>query len=86
MCSKMCPNKENLLKDIMEIDFFLYDLSLYLDTHPNDRRALLIFNDYVNRAYVMKQNYEKAYGPLVSFRETNGIEWMWIDNPWPWEY
>ena len=70
----------------MAIDFFLYDLALYLDTHPNDRRALLIFNDYVNKAYAMKRNYEMAYGPLELARETNGVEWKWIDNPWPWEY
>jgi len=76
----MCPVRQNLLREIMEIDFFLDDLALYLDTHPNDRRALLIFNDYVNRVYAMKQNYERVYGPLISSRETNGIEWKWIEN------
>ena len=34
----------------------------------------------------MKENYERAYGPLKQATETNGIEWAWVDGPWPWEY
>jgi len=82
----MCPNRQNLLREIMAIDFFLYDLALYLDTHPTDRRALLTYNDYLKKAKAMCENYERAYGPLKQARETNGIEWAWIDSPWPWEY
>ena len=70
----------------MAIDFFLYDLALYLDTHPCDRRALLTYNDYLKKEKAMSENYERAYGPLKQERETNGIEWAWIDSPWPWEY
>ena len=33
-------DKENLLKNIMSLDFSINDLSLYLDTHPDDRNAL----------------------------------------------
>ncbi|MBP5427262.1 MAG: spore coat protein CotJB [Clostridiales bacterium] len=82
----MCPDRQNLLKEIMAIDFFLYDLALYLDTHSGDRRALLTFNDYLKRVNAMKENYERAYGPLTYDRRTNGINWQWIDCPWPWEY
>lgn len=82
----MCPSRQNLLREIMAVDFFLDDLALYLDTHPMDRRALLTYNDYLKRAKAMRENYERAYGPLTHERETNGIEWTWIDCPWPWEY
>ena len=82
----MCPNRQNLLREIMAIDFFLYDLGLYLDTHPNDRRALLTFNDYLKKAKAMKENYERAYGPLTHNRMTNGLEWQWVNGTWPWEY
>ena len=33
-------DKETLLKNIMSLDFSINDLSLYLDTHPDDRNAL----------------------------------------------
>ena len=82
----MCPSRQNLLREIMAIDFFLDDLALYLDTHPCDRRALLTYNDYLKRAKAMRENYERAYGPMQHARETNGIQWEWIDSPWPWEY
>lgn len=82
----MCPIRQNMLQELMEVDFFLYDLSLYLDTHPTDRRALLTFNDYLKRAKVLRENYERAYGPLTHATMTNGLEWQWVEGAWPWEY
>ena len=36
---------EELMRAIMEADFFAVDLKLYLDTHPNDKRALEMFRE-----------------------------------------
>ena len=82
----MYPARQNLLREIMEVDFFLCDLALYLDTHPTDRRALLTFNDYLKREKVLKENYERAYGPLKQKTMTNGLQWQWVEGAWPWEY
>ena len=82
----MCPVRQNLLRELMEVDFFLCDLELYLDTHPCDRRALLTFNDYLKRKNVLKENYERAYGPLTHMEMTNGMDWQWVEGRWPWEY
>ncbi len=38
--------KEQLLRDIGMADFVLTELTLFLDTHPQDRRALEYFNHY----------------------------------------
>ena len=79
----MCPDRQNLLKEIMAIDFFLYDLALYLDTHPNDRRALCLHNNYAKELKDLKDKYQKVYGPLTLDYPCN--KWRWIEEPWPWE-
>ena len=39
-----------LLHEIMAVDFKLYDLQLYLDTHPFDEDALCMYQNLVNDA------------------------------------
>lgn len=75
-----------MLKEIMMIDFALVELNLFLDTHPNDRRALADYNRYGAMSRKLKQEYQRCYGPLTA----NGAfpaeyPWRWIYDPWPWE-
>jgi hypothetical protein len=41
--------RRELLDQIRAIEFMTVDLNLYLDTHPNDRRALNEYNYYVRQ-------------------------------------
>ena len=50
----MMHEKQMLLKAIQKYDFALYDLNLYLDTHPHSKEALQLFQKYK----MMKQNTE----------------------------
>ncbi|HOJ10076.1 MAG TPA: spore coat protein CotJB [Clostridiales bacterium] len=79
-------NKQSLLKKIMELDFVAVDLQLYLNTHPCDKEALCKFNTIVNQAHMLRQEYERLYGPLCSYRSPSRYPWQWINNPWPWNY
>lgn len=79
-------NKQSLLRKIMELDFVAVDLQLYLNTHPGDREALNQFNLVVTQSQMLRQEYEKRYGPLCSFRSPSAYPWQWINNPWPWDY
>lgn len=36
-------NKQELMRTIMEYDFAIYDLALYLDTHPEDAESIATF-------------------------------------------
>lgn len=74
----------NLLKEIMAIDFVVYELALFLDTHPNDRRALEDHNNYSRRSRELRSIFEKKYGPLVLDSESE-FPYQYINNPWPWE-
>ena len=43
MCNKECPRdkvREEMIMKIRELDFAIVELGLYLDTHPDDQRAL----------------------------------------------
>lgn len=77
--------REELLKKIQESDFVLYDVSLFLDTHPSNEAALEFFNEY-QRIYTMAvADYEAQYGPLTAFDTDTVQGWTWVQGPWPWE-
>ena len=42
-------NKQECLYEIQKCNFAAYDMLLYLDTHPEDRRAFMIFKDLVEK-------------------------------------
>ncbi|ADE70263.1 MULTISPECIES: spore coat protein CotJB [Priestia] len=74
------------LEEIQAIDFALVELTLYLDTHPNDQQAMQQFNEYAQQAMQLKRNFETKYGPLQQYGNsyTDG-NWSWGTSPWPWQ-
>ncbi len=76
--------REKLLKDVMAADFTAIDLHLYLNTHPCDCRALMIYIFSVQRANQLRDYFEQMYGPLTA-AASKTYPWPWINNPWPWE-
>ncbi|MCX7921569.1 MAG: spore coat protein CotJB [Clostridia bacterium] len=78
-------NREKLLREVMAADFTVIDLQLYLDTHPCDQKALALYNSGVQQAKMLKENYERQYGPLTALWSYSGYPWQWIQSPWPWE-
>lgn len=82
----MANNRKSLLKKIMAEEFTAVELNLYLDTHPDDEKALNEFNDTVRKLNRLKQEYESEYGPLTNFGyATSNYPWKWVEEPWPWE-
>lgn len=74
------------LGEVQALDFALVELAMYLDTHPDDTDAIMLFGQYAKAYEEKKAAYEKAYGPLVKTSAGKGDRWNWIDNPWPWDY
>lgn len=82
----MTRNREMLLKEIQQLSFRLYDLGLFLDTHPTEESAIALYNVTLNKYKSMVSNFEKLYGPLSRRSDETGTEkWNWINGPWPWE-
>lgn len=79
-------SKKELLHDITVISFVLYDLKLYMDTHPTDQNGLDYFNHY-NKIYAqMRKEYALRYGPLTAHHyERMNNEWTWVTQKMPWE-
>lgn len=78
------PNMINLLREIQAVDFTVYDLSLFLNTHPECRRALEDHNRFVQRSKQLKSTYEQRYGPL-RLDSVSQFPYRYINDPWPWE-
>ena len=76
-------NKQEMLMQIRELKFSVNDIALYLDTHPCDRRAIALHNQYSKELRVLSDEYQKKYGPLTIECPCNKCRW--IDLPWPWE-
>lgn len=77
-----CERQEMLIK-IRELDFAVTDLGLYLNTHPEDNRALCLHRKYTKELKDIKDKYQKVYGPLSIYYPCN--KWRWLEEPWPWE-
>ena len=75
--------RRRMIMEIRELDFSIIELGLYLDTHPEDQRALCLHRKYVKELKELKDKYQKVYGPLSIYFPCN--KWRWIEEPWPWE-
>ena len=75
-------NREKLLRTLSSVQFALWELHLYLNTHPEDMTALGMHEKYAKKLQELTAEYEESFGPL-SPRTGEGIEWL--KNPWPWD-
>ncbi|MFC4387685.1 spore coat protein CotJB [Gracilibacillus marinus] len=75
-----------LLEKIQQVDFVLVDLTLYLDTHPDDLEAVKQFNQLAYESKQLKAQFESQFGPLLQFGGSfSSYPWNWKDAPWPWQ-
>lgn len=81
---KPSTEREALLYKIMEVDFAVNDLNLYLDLHPEDNAIYEQFKMYVKECIRLKDEYAKKYGPLT-LEQVNSNTYEWMKNPWPWD-
>jgi spore coat protein JB len=79
-------SRDEMLKKLTALDFYIIDLHLYLNTHPSDKDAIMKYNAMVKEASAIRQDYQEQYGMLMAGCTPSKIPWQWIDNPWPWQY
>ena len=75
--------REDMISKIKQYKFSIIELAQYLDTHPDDQRAIFMHKDYCNKYKNISEQYQKIYGPLTIMFPCN--KWRWIEEPWPWE-
>ncbi|MGD8188609.1 spore coat protein CotJB [Brevibacillus ginsengisoli] len=75
-----------MLEELQALDFVLVELNLYLDTHKGDTNAVNQYNQYVQKRWMLAQEFESFYGPLMNFGHSySSFPWQWVDTPWPWQ-
>ena len=81
--------KHPLMMRIMEISFTMDDLRLYLDTHPDDKEAIGLYNQFNADRKKLLQRMEVEFYPLTAncIVDAKGNEdhFSWIDGAMPWE-
>ena len=82
-CECNDKKRKEMLRQIKCLQFAIIELAQYLDTHPDDEKALCLHNRYSKELKEIKDKYQKVYGPLTINYPCN--KWRWIENPWPWE-
>ena len=63
-----------------QLAFVLWELRLYLNTHPCNQQALALYRRLSRQAEC--ETYATAFVADDGCANT----WGWIENPWPWEY
>lgn len=83
-CHEM--NRRELFEYINQISFAVDDVKLFLDTHPENQKALDYFQKYKEKRIEALKEYAEVYGPLtVDTVSENSDCWSWINEPWPWQ-
>lgn len=72
-----------LLKSVSEAAFYVTDLKLYLDTHPEDTSALQMFKRAAENYKLCVENFEKRFYPLFSVSADCDDSWEWLMGAWP---
>ena len=72
--------------ELMALNFAVTELTLYLDTHPNDREAAELLQSYIELYQSGKEAYERKCGPLTHMEAVQNGDFRWLRGPWPWEY
>ncbi len=74
---------EELMRAIMEADFFATDLRLYLDTHPNDTKAIEMYCEAVRQFKACKAAFEDSFYPISPYSAGEKGCWNWLDGNFP---
>ena len=92
-------DRMQLMKKIGEASFLVYDLTLYLDTHPTDQEALKAFSEASKKRRELMEIRADQFEPLTMdlvCPDTNNQSrrltkypdqqhFTWADGPTPWE-
>ncbi len=82
--------REQLMTRIYELNFFLDDLTLYLDTHEKDAQAIQLYHEKSQEYAGLRKQFAQNYYPLSRLcipdcEQENEASFCWQEGPMPWE-
>ena len=78
----MMLNRMRATQQLASLQFTLWELHLYLDTHPLDTAAEMRLCSYRKAYMQMRTEFEEQFGPLTA---ATGHGEAWLKSPWPCE-
>ena len=83
-CREVLPmnSREAMLRKLSAHQFTLWEMHLYLDTHPWDLHMVEAHNKAAMKYKLLRDEYEERFCPLTASK-ASGVEWL--KGPWPWE-
>lgn len=82
-------SKAELIRKLHELNFYAVELNLFLDTHPNDSKALQDYKRVLDSLEQLRKIYNQTSGSFMNFGHgyVKGNYWDWVspDEQWPWE-
>lgn len=81
------PSREQLLNHIHQVSFAVNELTLFLDSHPDNEEARAYFEEKSAIRREALEEYARLYGPLTidTANDSSSRSWEWVNQPWPWE-
>lgn len=73
-----------LFRRISALDFSIWELHIFLDTHPGNSNALKKYTELTDLRAALAEEYMERFGPLEK-PLPSGKCWEWTKSPWPWE-
>ena len=70
---------------LAQASFALFDVRLYLNTHPHCENALACYRQKLAAYEEAREAYLAAVGPITAQDAAEETGWAWIDEPWPWQ-
>ena len=84
----MDRKRETLMHKVQMYGFVAHECALYLDCHPNNRKALEKYSAAVKMLDEATAEYENMYGPISCNSPANTTQnggWRWVNGGWPWK-
>ena len=74
-----------LLRRIQELSFAKLEVELFLDTHPENDKALAYLATLRGELAEAMQQYRDR-GFALTTDDVEGESWGWVQTPFPWQY
>ena len=84
LCRLLCSMFHGSIGAGFIVSFALIDTNLYLDTHPNDKKAMDHFNQYQKARKQALKEYARNFEPLTIDSADIDEHFTWATDSWPW--
>lgn len=75
-------SREKALIRLSSIQFAMWEMRVYLDTHLDNKEAQKLYEKYKAQYEKEKAEFEEKFGP-ITLSSNNSDEWL--KDPWPWD-